>query len=177
MKKTFFLGFFYIFAFNTLLVAEDSSSAHSKDIAGYWKTIDEKTQKPQSIIAIYEYQGKYYGRIVATYNDDGKFDDTIYEPKTRAPGIKGEPYYSGMDIIWNVKKVGHKYSDGHIVDPEKGRVYGVALWTQGDNLVVRGELFIFGRNQTWLPVHENEFSSVYKKPDTSQFVPVIPQVK
>ena len=35
----------------------------SDDIVGFWKTINEKSGQAQSIVAIYEFQGKYFGRM------------------------------------------------------------------------------------------------------------------
>ena len=144
---------------------------------GFWKTIDDKTGKPQSIVGIYENEGKYYGRIVVTIDDNGNIQDTLDSPNKRAPGVVGNPYYAGLDIIWNLKKKGAEYRDGNIIDPEAGKVYGASLWRQGANLIVRGEILIFGRNQQWLPAAETVFPSRFAKPDLASLTPKIPQVK
>lgn len=169
MKKTilFLIG---LLSCMTTLSAADS-------IVGFWKTIDEKTGKPQSIVAIYKYQDKYYGRLIVTYDDNGNIEDTVNDPKIKAPGVVGDPYYAGMDILWNLQEKGSKYEDGSIIDPEKGYVYGAELWREGDNLIVRGELLFLGRNQTWPPAAENDFPHGFKKPNLSTLVPVIPVVK
>ena len=146
-------------------------------ITGFWKTIDEKTKRAQSIVAVYDYQGVYYGRLVVTFNDDGTLNDTIYDPKGRAPGVVGHPFYAGMDIIWGLKNNGRKYSGGSILDPEKGNIYGAELWRQGQDLIVRGELLIFGRNQVWPPAQDSDFPQGFQKPDLSSFIPVIPRVR
>jgi len=169
MKKILMLNLFLMLVFCQSFAAEG--------IVGFWKTIDENSGKEQSIIAIYEYQGKYYGRIVATYDDKGKIVDSIYQPKDRAPGVIGNPYYSGLDIIWDLENKGNKFTNGKILDPEKGKIYGAELWRQNSNLVVRGKLLFFGRNQTWLPVQDKEFADNFKKPDLRSFIPVIPKVK
>lgn len=147
------------------------------DIKGFWKTVDEKSGKVQSVIAIYPYQGKYYGRIIGAYDDKGAISDTIYAPVDKAPGVIGHPYYSGLDIIWDLEPKGKKFVDGEILDPEKGRIYGAELWTEKGKLIVRGKLLFMGRNQTWLPMADNEFNTTFKKPDLQKFVPVIPKVK
>lgn len=146
------------------------------NITGFWKTIDDKTGKAQSIVGIYEYQGYYYGRIIATYDLQGHFiEETLYAPKKRAPGVKGHPYYAGMDIIWDVKPKGQRFTDGSILDPEHGKVYGVELWRHNHDLVVRGKLLCFGRNQVWLQATDADFPPGFEKPDLTQFVPVIPK--
>ena len=161
--KQFFLTF--------LLLASNLFCA--EDIAGFWKTVNEDGEA-QCIIAIYPYKSMYYGRIVATFNPEGKIDDSIYHPVKRAPGIVGDPYYSGLDIIYDLKDDGNRFK-GKIVDPEKGNVYKAELWIDDGNLIVRGKLLIFGRSQTWYPV--TKFPADFKEPDTNKFVPEIPETK
>lgn len=163
--------------FCLLFLCTISAMVFGQDVVGYWNTINEKTGKAESIVAIYEYQGKYYGRIIATFDDSGKIQETIYDPKERAPGIVGEPYYSGMDIIWDMQPSGKEYKHGHIVDPEHGKVYDAQMWIQNGNLMVRGEILFFGRNQEWLATQESQFPPNFKKPDFKTFTPKIPEVK
>jgi uncharacterized protein (DUF2147 family) len=146
----------------------------AQDIQGFWKTIDEKSGKPQCVVAVYEYENKYYGRIVGTFNDKGVMDETLDAPSDRAPGLVGKPFYCGLDLIWNLKK-GSKCK-GKIVDPKKGNIYRAEVWVEDGNLIVRGKLLCFGRNQTWLPASDADFPSTFKKPDVTKFVPVIPEV-
>ncbi len=144
-------------------------------IEGFWKTINEDGVA-QSVIAIYEYGGLYYGRIIATFDESGKFSDSIYNPQKRAPGVVGERYYSGLDIIWFLRNRGIKFK-GKILDPQKGDIYNSEVWTENGNLVVRGKLMMFGRSQTWLPMLPADFPKGFKIPDLKSFVPDIPEVK
>lgn len=153
------------------------TNLHADDVTGFWKTINDKTGKAESIVAIYEYKGKYYGRLIATFNPQGVIDDTIYTPKDHAPGVEGEPFYSGLDILWDLKKNGSKYSGGKIMDPEKGRIYDAEMWIKDGILVVRGEIWFFGANQEWPRATDSDFPPGFKKPDLTQMVPVIPKVK
>ncbi len=148
-------------------------------VVGLWKQTDEDTGKPGSIVAIYPYQGKYYGRILATYNEEGVIDNTIYNPSYKAPGVQGNPYYAGLDFIWDLKPEGNgnKLIDGKIMDPDKGRVYNLDMWVEDGQLVIRGKLLVFGRNQKWPPAKESDLPSGFKKPDLSKFVPEIHKVK
>jgi uncharacterized protein (DUF2147 family) len=161
-----FLCFLTLF-FSGALTATD-------DITGFWKTVNEEGVV-QSVIAIYERDGVCYGRIVGTFSSEGVIDDSIYHPKKRAPGVVGNPFYSGLDIIWGLVDVGVKYK-GKILDPEKGNVYNSELWTQDGNLIVRGKYLMFGRSFTWLPATDADFSQNFKKPDLKSFVPHIPEV-
>lgn len=152
------------------------TQAIANSICGFWTTVNEKTKKPESIVAIYEYHDTVYGRIIGTYEKStGNIVDTMYHPIERAPGVVGEPFYSGLDFIYNLKKSDSRYK-GRIVDPEEGNVYNAELWVNNGNLIVRGKILFFGRNQTWLPFKESEFTKDFPKPDVSKFIPVIPKV-
>ena len=153
-------------------------SVSAADIVGFWKTIDDETKKAQSVVAVYPYKGKYYGRIVATFDQNtGELKDTIDRPDEQAPGVVGNPPYAGLDIIYNLVQKDHKFI-GNIIDPEKGKEYGAELWiNKKGNLIVRGKILIFGKNQEWPAFKDNEFTAAFPKPDLSQFVPVIPKLK
>lgn len=175
MKKLTLFCLFYLVTCTLYAIAQDNVTKNPREIVGFWKTINEKTSKPESVIAIYQYNGQYFGRIILTYHENGSIQDTIYNPKKRAPGVVGNPYYVGMDFLWGLKPEGNKYKGGNILDPEKGRVYGAEAWKRGEKLVVRGKLLMFGRNQTWPPAAESDFPDNFQKPDLSSFVPTIPK--
>jgi uncharacterized protein (DUF2147 family) len=168
MKKLFILNLLFLLATTTGLRAGD--------IEGFWKTIDEKSGQAQSVVAVYEYQGKYYGRIVGSFDDEGQMKDTMDHPIEHAPGVPGNPPYAGMDIIWDLKQEGSKFKDGHILDPEHGKVYDAELWRDNHNLVVRGQIWVFGRNQVWEPASDSDFPKDFQKPDPKKFVPSIPEL-
>lgn len=147
----------------------------AESIEGFWKTINEETGEAQCIIAVYKYEGLYYGRIIGTFNDKGKMDDSIYKPVKRAPGLQDQPFYSGLDIIWYLADRGSRFK-GKILDPEHGKVYNSELWIEDENLIVRGKLLMFGRSQTWLPAKKTDFPSDFKMPDLKKLVPAVPKV-
>lgn len=165
--------------FNLLCLLLFSSNAtsqdHQHDIAGFWKTINEKTLRPECVIAIYLYQDQYFGRIILTYDENGSVHDSIYHPKKRALGIVDNPYYSGMDILWGLKHKGNLYKEGSIADPEKGRIYGAEAWIDSGKLILRGKWFLFWRNQAWPPAADSDFPEGFEKPDLSTLIPVIPK--
>lgn len=145
----------------------------ANDIVGFWTTINNKTKKPQSIVAIYEYKGMYYGRMIGSFDSaTGKVDDTLETPDSRAPGLDGHPYYMGLDFIYKLKKSDSRYR-GYIVDPRDGNEYKAELWVENGNLIVQGKYLFFWRNQTWPPF--TNFNETLPKPDVSKFVPVVPK--
>ena len=144
------------------------------DIVGFWKSISEKTGLAQCVVAIYPYQGSYYGRIIGSFNDAGTaMDETLYGPKKRATALPGQPYYCGMDFIWALDRRGSTY-DGEILDPEQAKVYKASLWVEGGNLKVEGKLMFLGRTQIWVPAKPSDYPQGFKIPDVNTFVPVAP---
>jgi uncharacterized protein (DUF2147 family) len=166
MTKALWTSLLSIFLFHFLLSGDE--------IDGFWKKVNDKSGKPGIIVSIYEHANKRYGRIIGTYDDEGALDDSIYAASSRAKGVKGNPFYSGLDFIWNLVKKGDRYK-GKIMDPRKGKTYDVELWVQDGQLVVRGMILCFGRNEFWKPASENDFSSSFEKPDAGEFVPIIPE--
>ncbi|MDC7233006.1 MAG: DUF2147 domain-containing protein [Spirochaetales bacterium] len=142
------------------------------DVLGLWKTVDDETGEVKSIVKVYDYQGKIFGRILVTF-EEGKVKDTYVNPKDRAEEVKGEPFYCGLDFIWNMQKAGEKYKKGKILDPQNGKVYSSEMWRDGSNLIVRGKIGPIGRNQTWLPANAGDFPSGVSEP--SGLVPSIPK--
>lgn len=169
MKKILALCLVYLITFSAALLAED--------VVGFWKSYDDKTGKPQIIVAVYEYQQKYFGRVIGSYGKDGIINDNINAPISRTDRLVGDPYYSGLDFIWNLKKSGSKYAGGEILDPKRGKVYNLEMWTRDGNLIVRGKLLCFGKNLTWYPAADSDFPQGFVKPDLNALVPAIPQVK
>jgi uncharacterized protein (DUF2147 family) len=169
MMKKLLISIYMILAFAIPLLADD--------IQGFWKTIDDKTGKQQSVVAIYEFQGKYFGRVIGSYDENNYLYDNIYSPKTQAYAVPGSPYYSGLDIIWNIQKQGNKYKGGSVLDPEHGKVYDAEMWLDNGNLIVRGEILFFGRNVKWLAATDADFPRGFKKPDLTAMTPSIPQIR
>lgn len=158
----------------TVLISSAIYSAES--ITGVWKSVSDTTGLVKSISVIYEYRGKIYGRILVTYDDEGNLADTIANPIERAPNIKGEPYYVGLDFIWGMEDKGKKWSKGKIMDPIPAKVYSCDMWKEGSNLIVRGKIGPFGRNQTWIPLKDSaELPAGVEVPN--KLTPKIPKAK
>lgn len=112
----------------------------AENIAGVWKTIDDETGQAKSLVQIYPYQGKMYGRVIELFKNKDK----------KAVGIQGDPMILGLDVIWNMEDKGERFKNGRILDPQKGKIYACEIWREGDSLIVRGKIGPFGRNQTWV---------------------------
>ena len=130
-------------------------AAGAAPFVGFYKTIDDKTNNPKSIVRLYECGDMLCGRIVALYDADGAaISETLNNPERVAEKVKGEPKMAGLDIIWNMKwdAKGNEYSGGKIMDPKSGSVYSSVIWADKDDanlLRVRGKIGPFGRTQVW----------------------------
>ena len=133
---------FCLFAFTIQAAEPDLTSP-----VGRWKTVDDHTGKEKSIVAIYEDQGKLFGRVEKTLDPNAK-----KICKKCKDERKGQPIV-GMIVIRDLQKNGAEYGGGNILDPDNGTVYRckIRLTDAGAKLVVRGFIgfSLLGRSQTW----------------------------
>ena len=164
------------------LVIPSVFAADSTDVLGLWKTIDDETGVAKAVIAIYEYQGKIFGRVLCSFDDAGEtIDDDMYRQIKTSPFLVGDPAFNGLDIIWDLEKRGNKFGRGKIMDPGdsdvKPRIYDSEMWREGNKLIVRGKILFIGRNQTWYLFDPKYFPAGFVVPDYENFVPDIPELK
>ncbi|KAA1244717.1 DUF2147 domain-containing protein [Aquimarina sp. RZ0] len=125
-------------------------NAQQHDIIGKWKTIDDTTGEPRSIVEIYKKGDKVFGKIykILTEPDRNK----------RCSKCSGSDYnqpIEGMVIVKELQKNGDVYEDGTITDPENGKVYRCKIWIDRDHpkvLNVRGYIAFLYRTQKWIKV-------------------------
>ncbi|MBS1573425.1 MAG: DUF2147 domain-containing protein [Bacteroidetes bacterium] len=135
-----------LLAFGAIMI----SSMSFAQIEGKWKTIDDETQKPKSIIEIFKKSdGKYYGKI----------SQLLAKPEHETcvnckDDRKNKPLI-GLEIIRDLKKDGDEFTGGTITDPKNGKVYKCTIKRNGDDLNVRGYIgfSLIGRSQTWHKVN------------------------
>jgi len=164
-----------------LLALGGVRALHAADqVEGFWKIIDDETGRLRSMIALYQYEDKLYGRIVVTFDEKEKVKNTIYAPVERAVALPDKPFFAGLDIVWELQKDAKKdrWDKGKILDPKKGKVYSSELhWDPvKKHLVVRGKIGPFGRNQFWLPATPKDFPEGFELPDCKQWTPKIPRI-
>jgi uncharacterized protein (DUF2147 family) len=117
--------------------------------AGTWKTIDDKTGRPKSIVQISEQSGELQAKVVHVI-------ESSHGPHpicTACSGERKDKPIEGMTIMWGVKKQGDGWSGGTILDTENGKTYSVklALTDNGAKLDVHGYIGVslLGRSQIW----------------------------
>jgi len=121
---------------------------------GLWKTIDDSTGQPRSLVRITESAGVLTGRIEKGLGPQQ--GDSVCSKCTDER--KDQPLV-GMALIRNVKPRdgdASTWDGGDITDPDNGKVYRVRLRPQdeGRKLEVRGYIGapLLGRTQTWVRV-------------------------
>lgn len=117
---------------------------------GIWKTIDDKTNQPASLIKIEEVNGILEGTIIKTFPIEGK--PVLMSCSLCKDDRKDKPII-GMKIMTELKKDQQgTWSGGKILDPKEGEVYKVKISTEdGKKMDVRGYIGVplLGRSQTW----------------------------
>ncbi len=135
-----------LFLFTTTAMAQD-------DFFGKWKTIDDQTGKPKSVVEIYEKDGQYYGQVIKLFREEGENPDPIC---TKCEGERKGEKIIGMEILSHMKydKGNNEFKKGEILDPKNGNVYDCKIWIEDGELQVRGYLLFFYRTQTWLSYND-----------------------
>jgi uncharacterized protein (DUF2147 family) len=132
-----------------LLTLTSSAFAANSTPAGLWKSIDDNSGKPRSLIRISEQHGAYSAVIekglLATDTGEAVCDKCTDSRKGKR--------IIGMTIVEGIKLKGDSYEGGEILDPENGKTYRckMKLDESGNKLEVRGYIGIslFGRSQIW----------------------------
>ena len=128
-----------------------SALAQEATPVGRWTTIDDETKKPKSVIAIYEEDGKLFGKIEKIFPEPGEKPDPVCE---KCEGTLKDQPIIGMVIMRNLKKDDDEWSGGTILDPKNGKTYKckIAVEDKGKKLKVRGYIgmSLLGRTQHWV---------------------------
>ncbi len=126
-----------------------NSAVGQNIVIGKWKTIDDSTGEPRSIVDVYERGGKVYGKITKLYRKPGEDPDPLCDDcETDNPRFMKK--IIGMEIMEGLVKDDQEYGGGFILDPENGKVYRCKIWVEDNQLKVRGYIGPFYRTQNWL---------------------------
>lgn len=135
-----------LLAFISLAIFQSTYGQTS--IVGQWKTIDDESGKPKSIVEIYQKGDQYFGRIERLFREPHEEQDPICE-ECDAEDSRFQQKITGMEILKNAVFEDDEYVDGEILDPENGKIYNCKLWIEDGKLKLRGYIGFFYRTQTW----------------------------
>ncbi len=131
-----------------------ASAATEPDLKGVWRSIDDHTGNPKSIIRIDKNaDGNYSGTVLKVLAEPGaKPEVTCHD--CPAP-FTGKPI-EGMNILWGLKADAEDhnlYAGGKVLDPLSGHTYSakININPDGKKLTLRGFLgfSLLGRSQVW----------------------------
>ncbi len=129
------------------LMAQDMSTP-----VGTWKTVDDSTGKPKSLVQITETDGKLKGQIIELIREPGEDPDPVCDHCT---GVLHNHKIKGLVIMWGFTRDDDVWDGGQIFDPKKGNdsIYKAKLTpiNGGKELKVRGYIgfSLLGRTQIW----------------------------
>ncbi|CAM4454898.1 MAG: hypothetical protein LEGION0398_MBIBDBAK_00054 [Legionellaceae bacterium] len=142
--------------FISLLSMVSAGYANPSSPIGKWKTIDDKTHQPRSIVDIKENQGTLEGKIEQIFTQP---NEDFHELCDKCPGKWYNQKKIGMVFLWGFSqspKNPLQWINGKILDPKTGKIYEcqLTLSKTGKQLKVRGYIGIplFGRTQKWLRI-------------------------
>lgn len=140
-----------VFLASILLLISSSLFAQQDEITGLWKSIDDETNKPKSIVKIYLQDGKLYGDIVKLFRTPEEDQDPVCD-KCDEDDSRYMKKIIGMTIINDMEfdEDDNEWEDGEILDPKKGSTYDCKLWVEDGKLQVRGYIAFFHRTQEWI---------------------------
>jgi uncharacterized protein (DUF2147 family) len=118
---------------------------------GLWKTIDDETGKPKSLVRITENNGQLSGKIEKLFREPSEEQNPTC---VKCEGANKDQPIVGMTILSGLKKDGDTYDGGQVLDPKNGKTYKakVTLKDGGKKLDMRGYIGtpLLGRTQTWV---------------------------
>lgn len=124
-----------------------SSILYAQDLTGKWTSY--KKGVAQSIVEIYDINGKYFGKVIEVLNSpDGNKNPLC----SKCKGQNNNQPIVGMIIINDMVKVGKIYSRGTILNPNNGKIYSLKLsFPENDSntLIVKGSVGPFSETQYW----------------------------
>jgi Uncharacterized protein conserved in bacteria (DUF2147) len=74
-------------------------------VVGKWKTIDDETNEPKSIVELFEREGKIYGKIIKLFRKPGEDPDPICD-ECSEDDIRFKKKIIGMEILRDMMKSG-----------------------------------------------------------------------
>ena len=131
----------------TFLITLFATNMNAQSIFGKWENRDETTNEVDSVIEVYEKNGKAYAKIIEIMDENRQ--DALCD---KCSGKRKNEPILGMNILSGLKKDGSEWSGGKILDPKNGKEYKCYIKLEEKNkLKIRGYVgfSLLGRTAYW----------------------------
>ena len=131
----------------TILCVVFATTINAQTIFGKWNSTNDDTGKIDSVVEIYEKDGKAYAKIVEI-KDPARRSAVCTECEGENKGKK----ILGLNILTGLEKDGDEWSGGTILDPRNGKVYKCYIeLVKPNKLKLRGYVGVslFGKTKYW----------------------------
>lgn len=130
-----------------LLLITINYTVNSQTIFGKWHSFNDETQEIESVIEVYEKDGKAFAKIIEIKNPDRK--TAVCD---MCKGSNKDKPILGMEILSGLQMDDDEWSGGKILDPKNGKEYKCYIKLIEDNkLKIRGYIgfSLLGRTAYW----------------------------
>jgi uncharacterized protein (DUF2147 family) len=137
MKKVFFTALLFVL----------SITINAQTIFGKWNSKNEETGNIDSIIEVYEKDGKAFAKVIDIKGSERRKALCVQCEDEN----KNKPIL-GLNILTGLEKDGEEWSGGSILDPRNGKVYNCYIkLVKSNKLKIRGYigLALFGKTAYW----------------------------
>ena len=140
MRKTPFI------ALVATLVAALAAPAQASDPTGRWRTLDDETGRPMSVVEVTTTGGKLSARVVETLNEPNA-------KCTECSGANKNKPVIGMRVLWDLTQKDGVWGNGNGFKPSSGdsfKAKSVVPSADGRTLEVTGCKMVFCRTARWV---------------------------
>jgi uncharacterized protein (DUF2147 family) len=130
-----------------LLLITINYTVNSQTIFGKWHSFNDETQEIESVIEVYQKDGKAFAKIIEIKNPDRK--TAVCD---MCKGSNKDKPILGMEILSGLQMNDDEWSGGKILDPKNGKEYKCYIKLVEDNkLKIRGYIgfSLLGRTAYW----------------------------
>ena len=131
----------------TLLLLVVAITTNSQTIFGKWNSTNDDTGKIDSVVEIYEKNGKAFAKIVEI--KDANRQNAVCE---QCSGKNKNKPILGLEILTGLEKDDDEWSGGKILDPRNGKIYKCFIKLEEPNkLKLRGYIgfSLLGKTKYW----------------------------
>ena len=119
-----------------LLLITINYTVNSQTIFGKWHSFNDETQEIESVIEVYEKDGKAFAKITEIKNPDRK--TAVCD---MCEGSNKNKPILGMEILSGLQMNDDEWSGGKILDPKNGKEYKCYIKLVEDNKNLNNLLF------------------------------------